>query len=134
MSHRPPRKKYKVSSSTAITKQQNAIKEYEDSLKTAIYSLGSLNTLSDLIQLLQSLNDPNDVKTGIWSIYRIFAILIREKRMFNHSNSGTQSIPVDAKKVHRWLIQKFGDYSMYLISLLQDSHQVLRVCLTCQFF
>src|ERR1700743_1876139 len=118
----PPQKKRKLSSRQSSQEQQK-IDELEKRLNDAIFLDTSLNYLSDLIQFTRKCSDPQDVHKGVWSLYRVFTRLIKKNRAFGLG----AAVSAEARTVQRWLVQKLGEYTSYLVSLFQDDEQSLRV-------
>jgi len=115
-----------VRSLPPLTKRQKivaesiSVKSLEAQLTSAVAENGSLNPLADLLVLAQRTLDAREMSKAIYSIYRIFVLII-SRGMLVHGGDDA------AKLVRKWIWEKLDLYVELLVSLLQDEESALRV-------
>ncbi|KAF5310935.1 hypothetical protein D9619_008257 [Psilocybe cf. subviscida] len=119
----PPSKKRKV---TRVDHGE-AIKTLETEITNAIAKDLSLNPLADLLALAIDLQDPHDTSKGMYALYRVFVVLISNKKL---NVAGDEA----AAAVKAWIWERLQGYVNFLGGLLQDEEKFLRTsALTIMF-
>ncbi|KIK31111.1 hypothetical protein PISMIDRAFT_5649 [Pisolithus microcarpus 441] len=110
----PPSKKRKVKP------DEDLAKRLEAEITDAALNDGSLNPLLDLLNLAQGTSDAANLSKIIYSLYRVFVVLIRSDRL---APGGSEA----AKQVRKWIWGRLDAYVHLLVGLLQDEEPALRV-------
>lgn len=113
----PPSKKRKVQKDSEFGQ---SIQRLEEQLTAAAASNSSLNPLADLLELAFTAGDAQDTSKAIYSLYRIFVILISGGKL---GTGGDEA----AKVVKAWIWDRLNSYVDFLCGLLKDEEKLLRV-------
>lgn len=109
----PPSKKRKVKP------DEDLAKRLEAEITDAALNDGSLNPLLDLLNLAQGTSDAANLSKIIYSLYRVFVVLIRSDRL---APGGSEA----AKQVRKWIWGRLDAYVHLLVGLLQDEEPALK--------
>ncbi|KAJ7366593.1 CBF/Mak21 family-domain-containing protein [Mycena albidolilacea] len=113
----PPSKKRKVQKDSEFGQ---SIQRLEEQLTAAAASNSSLNPLADLLELAFTAGDAQDTSKAIYSLYRIFVILISGGKL---GTGGDEA----AKVVKAWIWDRLNSYVDFLCGLLKDEEKLLRI-------
>ncbi|KZT19932.1 ribosome biogenesis protein Noc4, partial [Neolentinus lepideus HHB14362 ss-1] len=111
----PPAKRRKLSPSPIL--QQ--IVDLETTLASSISSNGSLNALDDLLTLTRRARDAPVVSKAIYALYRVFVLIIDKGKLNVKGEEG--------KVVRAWVWARLNGYTEYLVGLMTDGEQALRI-------
>lgn len=100
-------------------------KELETQITAAVANNTSLNALLDLLNLAQGASDPKDLSKIIYSLYRVFVVIISSGKLSPGGNDA-------AKQIRKWIWERLDTFMELLIGLLQDEEPILRVCSVLQ--
>ena len=115
----PPNKKRKTQKDA--TEFESSLRSLENTLTSAATNNSSLNPLADLVDLAYAATNAQDVSKAIYSLYRVFVVIITGGRLDSGEDETT-------KVVRRWIMGKLDSYVKLLAGLLQDEEPTLRVC------
>jgi U3 small nucleolar RNA-associated protein 19 len=115
-----PTKRRKVEESTDGLKK---IVKLEEELTKAIKDGDSLNALADLLaEAKRSTDQPQKLHKAIYSLYRIFSLLIANE-WFHPSTHPDEGALV----VRKWLLQRLDQYLDFLPTVFEHSEPLISV-------
>ena len=120
----PPSKKRKPNPSSSSNSIATQIQSLESALANAAQTSASLNPLADLLDLAQTATEAKDVSKAIYSLYRIFVVLVGSGKM----GTELRALGEEAKVVRAWLWERLGAYGDLLVGMMKDEDAGLRVC------
>ncbi|KAJ7244754.1 CBF/Mak21 family-domain-containing protein [Mycena haematopus] len=113
----PPSKKRKIRKESEFAK---SIQRLETQLTAAAANHSSLNSLADLSELAFNAADAQDTSKVIYSLYRVFVILISGGKLGPGGDGAT-------KVVKAWIWDRLNSYVDFLCGLLKDEEKLLRI-------